>query len=152
MRSQHIACYLHYKDEFDSLPMLQAIWQAGKKCYLPVLTEQKSLRFVRYHSGDTLQANQFSILEPTDKTDEISCQDLDMVIMPLVAFDMHGHRLGAGGGYYDRTFASLDRNANKHPLLIGLAYTAQQADLLPADEWDIGLDGIVTEHEFIMFP
>lgn len=147
--SKQIACYYAYKDEFATTPLMKAIWQAKKHCYLPILQDQLSLRFVHYDEGDALQANRYSILEPVVTTQQIAPEDLDIVIVPLLAFDKQGHRLGTGGGYYDRTFAF--KQAAKKPLLIGLAYADQQAEMLPADVWDVKLDGAVTEKEVIIF-
>lgn len=128
----------------DTSPIIQAIWRAKKKCYLPVLTEGRSLYFVRYDENDTLQPNQFSILEPENTSRKIAPEQLELVILPLVAFDLQGHRLGTGGGYYDRTFAFMHAN-HKKPKLLGLAYSKQQADCIPFDPWDITLAGVVTE-------
>lgn len=86
-----------------------------------------------------------------NKTHELQAEDLDIVITPLAAFDLQGHRLGTGGGYYDRTFAFLQKNTVKKPKIIGLAYAEQQAELLPHDQWDIDLDGVVTEKGIVWF-
>lgn len=150
-QSENIACYLHYGNEFDSSQIIEAIWRANKNCYLPVVTEENSLRFVRYEKDDALQLNRYSILEPASVTQECVPENLDIVMVPLVAFDLQGHRLGAGGGYYDKTFAFLRDNPVKRPLIIGLGYSIQQAEELSFDEWDVGLDGVVTDKEFIVF-
>jgi 5-formyltetrahydrofolate cyclo-ligase len=65
---------------------------------------------------------------------------LDVVLLPLVAFDAHGHRLGMGGGYYDASFA-----AQPHALRIGLAHTVQFCAALPVRDWDVPLDAVLTE-------
>jgi 5-formyltetrahydrofolate cyclo-ligase len=149
-KSQHIACYLSMAEEFDSSPIIEAIWQAKKKCYLPlVATDNKSLVFVRYEYGDALHRNRYSILEPAKITEKISPSLLDMTIIPLVAFDLLGHRLGMGGGYYDHTFTVSENTAQPH--IIGLAYAAQQAEQLPFDSWDVLLDGVITEKTFFIF-
>lgn len=142
-QSQHIACYWSHNNEFETIPLIHTIWREGKKCYLPVLGEGKTLLFVRYEEGDELEANQFGILEPYHFSRKIPPEKLDMVIMPLVAYDSQGRRLGMGGGYYDRSFAFA--HAHHHIHFVGLAYTAQHADELPADPWDINLNSIITE-------
>ena len=91
------------------------------------------------------------ILEPQDKAKKILAEDLDLVITPLLAFDAKGHRLGTGGGYYDRSFAFLYSNMKKKPLMIGLAYSFQAAECLPTDPWDIALDGVITEEKYIFY-
>ena len=127
------------------MPLIEAIWKANKKCYVPILIEGMALDFVRYEQGDKLRPNKFYILEPEEVSRRVAPEKLDLVVTPLVAFDLHGHRLGTGGGYYDRTFAFMHADQYKKPLLIGLAFAKQQADSLPIDPWDIKLDGIVTE-------
>lgn len=148
---QRVACYLSTAHEFDSTPIIEAIWQAKKQCYVPVLTgeNEKALYFARYQYGDALHLNRYSILEPTSNSHKLPPENLDLVLVPLIAFDCYGHRLGSGGGYYDRTFAFLHANPNPKPLMIGLGFTSQQIDALPKDPWDIRLDGILTEKEFI---
>jgi 5-formyltetrahydrofolate cyclo-ligase len=152
IQSERIACYLSTKHEFHSTPLIEAIWQAKKHCYVPVVTEEneKSLNFVPYHYGDALHQNRYSILEPANPAHKVPSENVDIVIVPLIAFDRHGHRLGTGGGYYDRTFAFLHAHPPKKPRMIGLGFAAQEIDLLPHDPWDIKLDGVVTEKEFIL--
>ena len=152
-QSQHIACYLSLPDEFDSLPLIETIWQNKKECYLPVIAKKndKQLLFIHYRYGDALHLNQYSILEPKNMSKEISPQELDLVIMPLIAFDREGHRLGTGGGYYDRTFAFMHEEKKAKPILTGLAYAAQQTETLPHDDWDVHLAEVITEREVIVF-
>lgn len=145
-QSQAIACYMPFRDEFDVTPLISKIWREKKQCYLPVLTKEKVLSFVCYDEGDKLIANRYSILEPQNTFKRIQASNLDMVIMPLVVFDTYGHRLGMGGGYYDRTFAFLRYQINKKPLLVGVAYALQQAELVPTDPWDVNLQVVMTEN------
>lgn len=144
-QSRHIACYLPFRDEFDSLPLIHAIWQHEKICYLPILTETKSLVFAQYDEGDQLIANRYAIFEPQNTLRKIPAEKLDLAITPLVAFDLKGHRVGTGGGYYDRTFAFLHEHSLEKPLLMGLAYALQRAEDLPYDPWDINLHAVMTE-------
>jgi 5-formyltetrahydrofolate cyclo-ligase len=152
-RSQFIATYLGKSDEFDAVPIIEEIWRAQKKCYLPVVQapEEKILNFMLFREGDSLRMNRYKILEP-ENTEKIAAEDLDLVLMPLVAFDLKQNRLGMGGGYYDHTFEFiLEKKPQKKPLLIGLAYANQQVDHLPYDPWDVPLDGVLTEEKFIIF-
>lgn len=156
-QSKHIACYLSFKNEFDTSRIIEVIWQAKKNCYLPILyhpevnNAEKSLLFIPYQDGDALHLNRHAILEPVKTKNQIAAKDLDIVLTPLVAFDLNGHRLGMGVGYYDRTFAFLHASNTNKPQLIGLAFKEQQVDSLPSDPWDIPLNGIITENEFISF-
>jgi 5-formyltetrahydrofolate cyclo-ligase len=149
-QSEHIACYLAYRDEFVTEPLIQAIWQARKICYLPVITPDSTLQFVRYDQDDPLLPNRYSILEPQNQQRKIKLTALDIIITPLVAFDRQGHRLGTGGGYYDKTLAGL-RAKSKKPLLLGLGHAVQEAKEIPVEPWDVMLDGVITELEAACF-
>jgi 5-formyltetrahydrofolate cyclo-ligase len=120
-----------------------------KHCYLPLVRHDRPshLYFVEYSQDDQLQPGNFGILEPAfDPQKIIEPNDLDLVLMPLVAFDAHGNRLGTGGGYYDRTFAQASQ-----PLLIGVAFSCQEVPQIEAQSWDIKLHGVVSEKGFRMF-
>lgn len=144
--SQKIACYLARDDEFDCAPIIKKIWQAGKECYLPALSaaQEHFLDFMPYREHDELQANRYQILEPANAP-RIAGESLDLVLVPLVSFDLLGNRLGMGGGYYDRTFEFLLKKLTGMPVLIGLGYETQRVDELPWDAWDVPLEGVLTE-------
>lgn len=150
LESDSIACYLPFKDEFDSSALIETIWHAKKKCYLPILAKDgKSLFFTQYQYGDALQPNRLGILEPIKTMPQQDPKKLDIVVTPLIAFDVKGHRLGTGGGYYDRTFAFILNQKQANPLMFGLAYAAQQAKLIPAEPWDILLQAVITENGMV---
>lgn len=151
-QSTHVGLYLAAKSELDTSIILQAIFQAKKHCYLPILNEaDNSLYFVPYAANDPLRCNRYGILEPEKVEKKIDTKILDFVLVPLVGFDCMGNRLGAGGGYYDRTFAFLNTKTRQKPLLIGLGFAVQEVKALPSDPWDIKLDGVLTENEFKLF-
>jgi 5-formyltetrahydrofolate cyclo-ligase len=91
--------------------------------------------------------NRFGIPEPVVAQRQlIKPWALDMVFVPLVAFDNHGHRLGMGGGYYDRTFAfKLQRTYLTGPVMVGLAHNLQHRPSIASNPWDIPLDWVITE-------
>ncbi len=101
------------------------------------------MSFFAHRLEAPLARNRFGIEEPLPGTPWINTRALDLVLAPLVAFDDHGHRLGMGGGFYDRHFGGLSDGLR--PLLIGIAHEVQRADALPAAPWDVPLDGILTE-------
>jgi 5-formyltetrahydrofolate cyclo-ligase len=146
--SQHIACYFSQNDEFDCEAIIQEIWRAGKICYLPVLSSNH-LEFVVYHSDQPLQLNRYHILEP-ESGERLAVEKLDLVIVPLVAFDALGHRVGMGGGYYDRTFAFKRERAADKPFLLGLGYELQKVAAVPNNSWDVVLDGVLTEENLFI--
>ena len=144
--SQSVACYFATSDELGTRCLLEMILAAGKACYLPVLNEQtNSMTFARYQQDVPLRLNRYGINEPM--TDDVIASDkLDMVLLPLLGFDKAGHRLGMGGGYYDKTFSFLVGKARPAvPLLLGAAFAIQGCDDIPIDDWDVMIDGVVTE-------
>ena len=150
-QAKTIACYFSMPEEFDTAFIQQTIINAGKHCYMPVLTPEKTLLFSAYIPGDVLVPNRFNILEPiVTPVNIIQPNKLDLVLMPLVAFDNHGHRLGAGGGYYDRTFAFMHDHQEK-PFLMGVGYALQAAQRLPTEPYDVHLHAVLTEKELLHF-
>jgi len=148
--SSHVACYLANDGEIDPYPLIEHAWFARKKVYLPVLSPIKnSLYFAPYDEGTRFRHNRFNIAEPIcHPSDWVKASQLDLLLMPLVAFDDFGNRVGMGGGFYDRTLAYLQhRQLWKKPVLMGLAHEIQKVAPLKAQRWDIPLDYIVTEKQ-----
>jgi len=152
-RSRHIAFYLANDGELDPTILLQRAWDMGKVCYLPVITPRQSLLFAPYAKGDPLALNRFGIPEPArPDIAKVNARLLDLILAPLVAFDDQGHRLGMGGGFYDRTLSFLRyRHAWRKPRLLGIAHELQRVAALPAAAWDIPLNGVVTGHNLYLF-
>lgn len=122
-----------------------------KHFYLPVLPDTRDLGLFFAPITDLTQYknNKFSIPEPVcSKNEYISPESLDLVVMPLLGFDLKGNRLGMGGGYYDRCFSFKKSNSLK-PLLLGFAYDFQEVDEIETEPWDIGFDLIATETRLI---
>jgi 5-formyltetrahydrofolate cyclo-ligase len=147
--SRHVAFYLPNDGEQDVLPLLERGWALNKRCYLPVLDPLKPprLRFLPYQPGDRLDENRFGIPEPRRGARErISAASLDLILLPLVAFDDSGNRLGMGGGFYDRTLGFLLRRRFwRRPLCYGVGFEFQRVDGIEAAPWDVPLDGCLTE-------
>lgn len=148
--AQHIACYLPNDGEVDLTNFMNQAWGMGKTVYLPVLSaiHRNRLHFLPYAPGDTLAVNCFGIPEPILRSRRVvALTRLDLVLTPLVGFDAQGNRLGMGGGFYDRTFAYLQRRQRwRKPRLLGVAFDLQKCpEGLPHQPWDVPLDGVVTE-------
>jgi 5-formyltetrahydrofolate cyclo-ligase len=148
-RARRIAFYLAHGGEIDPKPVLELAATLGKTCYLPVLHPlgHNRLYFVRHSAGEPLIPNRFGIPEPLLR-DPVPIWSLDVIFIPLVAFDAAGNRLGQGAGFYDRSLAIMRRRTGRHPLLIGLAHGFQQMPQLHPAPWDVPLDGVATEHAF----
>ncbi|MFT4255541.1 MAG: 5-formyltetrahydrofolate cyclo-ligase [Pseudoxanthomonas sp.] len=112
---------------------------------LPMLHGEE-LRFAPWRPGDALVSNRYGIPEPdVSPASALEPQALSLVLMPLVGFDARGHRLGMGGGWYDRTFA-FRKLAPAPPHLVGVGFEMQRVDALAAEEWDVHMDIVCTEH------
>ena len=151
-RSRRIAAYLPCDGEIDPMPLLHRAHRQGKHIYLPVL-KGAALQFVRFRPGLTsMRPNQFGIPEPRALPAAcIALSQLDLVLLPLVAFDAKGGRLGMGSGFYDRTFAfKQTRRRRSQPLLIGLAHHLQQVPALPREPWDVPVAGVATDKALLL--
>lgn len=121
----------------------------GQQFHLPVVGPRRSLRFAPWTTGDAVRPNRYGIPEPTGGR-LLAPRLMHVVLVPLVAFDRRGNRLGFGGGYYDRSFAFLqDANRPAAPLLVGIGYAFQELAALDAQPWDVRLDYVATERELI---
>lgn len=146
VRARRLGCYLAWRGELDLAPLIREAWARRRQVFLPVLAGQ-NLRFAPFTPTTPLRPNRYGIPEPdVDRQQWIPASGLDAVLAPLLAFDARGHRLGMGGGYYDRTFRfRAGRSAWRRPWLIGTAYEFQRVAQLPDDPWDITLDAVITD-------
>ncbi len=149
-----IAFYQAFDGEIDPEPAIQAALNLDKRCFLPVIsTNNDSLVFVEYTIGASLEKNHFGIMEPIQyPNNALAPEHMDLIFMPLVAFDIRGNRLGMGKGYYDKNLAfmlennsDMSLNSVKKPKLIGLAHECQRVEGLERAEWDVPLHKIITD-------
>lgn len=144
--SKRIAFTIARDGEIDPALLLQAAQRRGKACYLPVMSRvgEPHLEFRRWLPGQRLVKGAWAIPEPRHGK---RCPPwaLSLVLMPLVAFDAEGRRLGMGKGFYDRSFAFLLQGTRKRPALLGLAHDCQRVEGLEVASWDVPLQGIVTD-------
>lgn len=138
--ARRIALYLANDGEIETTPLEALCRNKGKQLFLPVIDEKSQLEFAAWDKDRTLVVNRFGIPEPRSEAERSSASALDIVILPLVAWDLQGGRLGMGGGFYDRTLAGVSG-----PLLVGLAHSMQQVPCVPSDPWDISMDFVVTD-------
>ena len=158
-----VALYLTNDGELNTTPLIQWFWQQRVNVVLPVLHPFKKghLLFLNYQQSTVMKMNRYHIAEPVLAVSQVvPIQNIDVIFTPLVAFDEFGHRLGMGGGFYDRTLAGLyvsqqqvdnpqlaqkPRKPRKpHIAVIGLAHDCQQVARVPTEPWDIPLSTIVT--------
>jgi 5-formyltetrahydrofolate cyclo-ligase len=144
--SASLSAFLPFDGEPDVRPALEILSQRGVQIVLPVIIDAPTaprLQFRCWHPAMRLDRNFFGIEEPGEG-EVVLPQDLDLVLLPLVAWDEYGRRLGMGAGYYDRALEPVaDRS---HPLRVGIAYEVQKVLQLPADPWDVRLHQLITEN------
>lgn len=140
-RHEIVAAYWPLRDELDPRPAMLALGGLGHRLCLPVVVgPAQPLAFRAWTPGAPLQAAGFGTQVPTVEAEALTPS---VLLVPLVAFDEEGYRLGYGGGFYDRTLARL--RAAGPVLAIGVGYDAQRAGRLPREATDEPLDWIVTE-------
>lgn len=149
-KASEIAAYVAVASEFDPAPWIDRALARGVRIWLPCLVSADlPLQFRPLPSDPVrMQMNRYNIPEPVDGPVRMA-DELHALLIPLVAFDRHGTRLGAGGGFYDRTLAA---SGPVQPLRIGLGYACQEAPRLPRQPWDQPLHHVVTEKEHIRCP
>jgi 5-formyltetrahydrofolate cyclo-ligase len=136
-----VSGFFPYKSEIDILPLLARLYSEGWITCLPIVeAERRPLRFRQWAPGEPTVAGIWGIPMPLETAAEV---EPDVLLVPLLAFDEAGHRLGYGGGYYDRTLSSLRQ---KKPIIaIGVGYAGQEVDSVPKGMRDQPLDYILTE-------
>ena len=133
--------------EINPVPLMRKFADAGAQLALPVVAGRRQPLIMRAWSlGEPLLAGVWGIKQPKDDAPVV---DPDVLIVPLLAFDRRGHRIGYGAGYYDMTIAAL--RANKPVIAIGIAFAAQEIDVVPITPRDARLDLVLTERETIDF-
>ncbi len=151
-RGQRIAVYAAFDGEIDLTSVIRYAQKTQCTIYAPRIVNMRArkMEFVEVQSRvgmfSVFQRSRNSILEPRfNLRSRIDPRLLDVVFVPLIAFDCRGWRLGFGAGFYDRKFSFLRRSFRKKPLLIGVGYEFQRVAVQKPSPWDVLLDGVVTE-------
>ena len=140
-----ISGFMPMKSEIDPIPLLRRLADAGAQLALPAVAGKgKPLIMRAYAFGEPLVAGVWGIREPALDAPEV---EPDILLVPLLAFDRGGHRIGYGAGYYDRTIAAL--RAKKSIVAVGIAFAAQEITQVPTTPRDARLDLVLTEREAI---
>lgn len=139
-----VALYYPVKNEVRTEGIFRGAKESGKEMYFPRV-EGNFLKFLKVCDLSELKPGKFGIHEPQEDCDKIETQDIDLIIIPGVAFDLSGGRLGYGKGYYDRTISGVARKKR-----VGLAYSFQLLDMVPAEIGDERVGAVVTETGVIL--
>jgi len=142
-----VSAFMPLKSEINPLPLMRKLADAGASFALPVVAGRgKPLIMRAWIWGEPLVAGVWGIREPPPAAAEV---DPDVVLVPLLAFDRAGYRIGYGAGYYDLTLAHLRKN--KPITAVGIAFAAQEVETVPRTAFDARLDLVLTETEIIDF-
>jgi 5-formyltetrahydrofolate cyclo-ligase len=145
---RRIGVYIAHDHEADPQMIVQLARRHRCELYLPAIVDyrRRRMEFRRYARDARLRLNRYGIPEPERGAPRIAVGRLDLVLLPLVAVDSHGTRLGTGAGFYDRALQHLRPGRRwRRPKLIGLAYEFQRVEHLAARAWDVPLDALITE-------
>jgi len=147
VRAKTILFYVSTKDEVETKNMIKEALNLGKRVVVPISdVKNKKLILSELKNLDELEPGAFNILEPKKQFFRpVSPEDIDLVIVPGVAFDERGNRIGYGMGFYDRFLRSL----KKRVPVVGLAYDFQIVDNIPVDDKDVTVDKAVSEERVI---
>jgi 5-formyltetrahydrofolate cyclo-ligase len=145
---KHTACvagYLPIGSETDVTNLIQYAQKSGVSTALPhIAGRDGQIVFRHWAPGDGIEAAAFGFRQPLAKAVAVTP---DIILTPLIGFDRNLNRLGQGQGHYDRAFA-----ANPAALRVGVAWSVQEVAAIPADPWDMPLDAVLTEVEWIIAP
>ncbi|NLL51499.1 MAG: 5-formyltetrahydrofolate cyclo-ligase [Peptococcaceae bacterium] len=143
---QTIMTYLNFRDEVETTPIAEKILQDGKDLIIPFCQRREIVPCAITDLVKDVQVSNFGIREPLpDRLKPVSPEEIDLVLVPGLAFDYHGHRIGFGAGYYDRFLPRLRQDA----VIIGIAFACQLFDNLPREDYDYKLPLLVTENGLI---
>lgn len=141
-----VMVYVSKPPEVETHRFIQSLLERGTEVVVPIIQARDcSLRLSYLRDLSSLKVSTFSVPEPIGAEIPARAEDIPVVVVPVIAFDRTGHRLGYGAGYYDRFLEK-----NPHLKRIAVAFSCQEVDDLPADEHDMRMDLIVTEKEVIV--
>lgn len=147
LQAKRILSYAPFAGEISPKTLVDNL--ACATIHYPKITNFR-LSQMRFYSANQINTfNRYGIEEPNAKDSPWPANAFDLVLVPLVAFDRSGTRIGMGAGYYDRAMRALTHQSSTKPYLVGLAYHFQEVSWLERESWDVPLDAILTDHEFI---
>jgi 5-formyltetrahydrofolate cyclo-ligase len=141
-----IFTFVSFKSEVNTHRFIEHAIRGSKIIGVPkIKNKQTGIEVFKINSLKDLEVGYFNTLEPRSECPKVNNEDIDFIVMPGLAFDREGGRIGYGGGFYDRFLMNLNKKVDK----IAIAYQFQIFDDVPTNEMDVNVDGIITEKEFI---
>ncbi|MCR6514760.1 5-formyltetrahydrofolate cyclo-ligase [Clostridium sp. LY3-2] len=143
-RAKKIFIYIGFGSEINTKSLIEIMLREGKEVFVPKVLEEEMIA-LKITSLNNLIESKFKILEPIGEKSDIDGEEFDLIIMPGVAFDRSGNRIGYGKGYYDKYLKDIKSDIKK----IALAYELQLIEEIETEEHDLKVDSIITENEII---
>jgi 5-formyltetrahydrofolate cyclo-ligase len=140
-----LGTYMPTDGELDINHTADNLRDLGWRIFLPVLQPDLHMEFAEWVATEPLLPNRFGILEPAAPNELLSASSLNVVVVPCVALDESGNRLGFGAGYYDRAFSGQVASSGRLPRLVGCAFDLQFVQGLVAEPWDVPMQYLLTE-------
>lgn len=145
--AKHIASFTPNDGEIETKYITDFLISQGKKVYFPILSGEK-LKFAKV--GKKFKKNRLGIDEPVF-SQPVNAKNINLILMPLVAFDKNKNRMGMGAGFYDKTLAFKNiNNQFKSPKFFAIAFDFQEVEELKPQPWDIAADGVITPTRIIV--
>ena len=139
-----IFIFISFKSEGETIYLIERLLNRGHTVCVPRL-EGKDMKAIEISSLDNLEETKYALEPKTGK--EVEIRDIDVILVPGIAFDRKGNRIGYGGGYYDKFMKEIRKDCKK----IALAYELQILDTIPVDKWDVKIDSLITEKDIYIF-
>ena len=140
-----LGTYMPTDGELDINHTVDSLRDLGWRIFLPVLQADLQMEFAEWVATETLLPNKYGILEPAAPKKMLPARSLNVVVVPCVALDESGNRLGFGAGYYDRAFSGQVAGIAQLPKLVGCAFDLQLVQGLVAEPWDVPMQYTLTE-------
>lgn len=148
--SNKIFIYVSYSSEIDTIKIINKALGDGKEIFVPrTVFDTKAMDAVKINSLENMKKDRYGILEPEEGKPCVDPDELDLIVVPGVAFDKKGGRMGYGAGYYDRYFKKISNEKRNHVKKVALAYDFQIIDDVPMDKQDVKIDYIITDKNII---
>lgn len=150
--AKNIFIYISYDSEINTKRIINRAINERKNIYVPRTEfDTKLMNAVKINDFSNLVESRYGILEPKKEEPFIDPNELDLIVVPGVAFDKNGGRIGYGAGYYDRYFKRINEKNKARITKLALIYDFQLIDEVPTDEEDVLIDAVLTEKQFIKF-
>ncbi len=148
LKAKRVLSYSPFAGEISPKTLVSKL--SCQTVYYPKITNF-GLSQMRFYSAKQISTqNKYGIEEPIANGSPWPANAFDIILIPLVAFDRSGTRIGMGAGYYDRAMHALAHQPSTRPYLVGVAHHFQEITSLARESWDVPLDAILTDHEYIV--